>query len=90
MIRTPIITILIAIVTFAMPAASAAPQPGNNRAGMAQSSRPASDRDSGTTTPVSGMGSGRATTPPTTSPEAAIKQENEILDSKLKGICRGC
>jgi len=36
------------------------------------------------------LGTGQATEPPTTSGDAAINAENEILDRKLKSICRGC
>jgi hypothetical protein len=91
MARTSIIVMLAAIVMLAVPAASAAPSRSNDGTGMTQSSMPASDRDSGTRTPASRMGSGKAAPPATTiSPEAAIKRENEILDRKLGSICRGC
>jgi hypothetical protein len=34
--------------------------------------------------------SGKAPTPPATSSDTAIKEENDTIDRKLKGICRGC
>ena len=37
-----------------------------------------------------GLGTGRAKPPETLSGDAAINQENAILDRKLKSICRGC
>jgi hypothetical protein len=71
---------------------SAPPAPGTNSAGTAQSSGAAPNTQSGVTT-----GSARSAAPGTTdttgpsqSEDAAIKQENEAIDHKLKGICRGC
>ena len=66
-----------------------APPPGTNSAGTAQSSGgTALNRQPGVTT-GSGLGSGNAA-PPATSTDAAINKENQLLDSKMKSICRGC
>lgn len=59
---------------------------GTNSAGTAQSSGSAPDAKKGT----GGLGTGRAKPPATPSGDAAINQENAILDRKLKSICRGC
>ena len=61
--------------------------PGTNSAGTAQSS--GTNRGPGVTT-GSGLGSGRSAAEPATSADAAVKAENELLDRKLKSICRGC
>jgi hypothetical protein len=95
MTRTSATVMLATLLMLAVPVASGAqgvdaPPPGTNSAGTAQSSAKTPNRDSGTTTGSAGMGSGRATTPPITTPDAAIKNENNLLDHKLKGICRGC
>jgi hypothetical protein len=42
------------------------------------------------TTGSAALGSGRADTGPSTSTDAAVRAENELIDRKLKGICRGC
>ena len=96
MTRTSAIAMLAAILMLAAPAASqaqgaaSAPPPGTNSAGTAQSSGGALNRDSGVTTGSAGMGSGKAATPPATSPDTAIREENATIDRKLKSICRGC
>jgi|SRR5215469_2603491 len=67
-----------------------APPPGTNSAGTAQSSGGAAlNRQPGVTT-GSGLGWGNAAPPATTSTDAAINKENQLLDSKMKSICRGC
>jgi len=63
---------------------------GTNSAGTAQSSGPASNREPGVTTGSAGLGSGHASTEPSTSTDAAINAENNTIDRKLKSICRGC
>lgn len=63
--------------------------PGTNNSGTAQSSGAASNRGAGVTT-GSALGSGRAATEPATNTDAAVKAENQLLDRKLKSICRGC
>ena len=86
-----------AIVLIAAVAMTSAPVPsfaqaaasprGTNSAGTAQSSggvRPGDHATGG------GLGTGRARPPETPSGDAVIKQENAILDRKLKSICRGC
>lgn len=50
----------------------------------------AEDRSAGLTTGSAQLGSGRAATPPSTSMDAALKAENQLLDRKLRSICRGC
>ena len=55
---------------------SAAPPPGTNSLGTAQSSGPGSGATIGT-------GNGGST-------DAAVNAENRMLDKKLKSICRGC
>jgi len=75
--------------SLAQNAAGAPPPPGTNSAGTAQSSGgTAQNRQPGVTT-GSGLGSGNAA-PPATSTDAAINKENQLLDSKMKSICRGC
>jgi hypothetical protein len=64
--------------------------PGTNSAGTAQSSGRASNGGAGLTTGSAGLGSGRAATEPSTNTDAAVKAENELLNRKLKSICRGC
>lgn len=54
---------------------SPAPPPGTNSLGTAQSSGAAPGMTTGT-------GSGGA--------DAAVAKENKLLDTKIKGICRGC
>lgn len=67
------------------------PPPGTNSAGTAQSSGGAAlNRQPGVTTGSAGLGSGNANPPPTTSADTAINKENQLLDSKMKSICRGC
>jgi hypothetical protein len=67
------------------------PPPGTNSVGTAQSSGGAAlNRQPGVTTGSAGLGSGNAAPPPATDADAAIKKENQLLDSKLKSICRGC
>jgi len=56
---------------------SAAPPPGTNSLGTAQSS--GANTEPGMTT---GTGSGGA--------DKAVNDENRMLDRKLKSICRGC
>ena len=56
----------------------------------AKSSAHASNREPGVTTGSAGLGSGHAAAGPAISTDAAIKAENELIDRKLKGICRGC
>lgn len=57
-----------------------APPPGTNGAGTAQSSGDRLNMGEGVTT-------GAATTQ---SVDQAIANENKSIDSRLKGICRGC
>ncbi|MBR0973483.1 MULTISPECIES: hypothetical protein [Bradyrhizobium] len=57
---------------------SAAPPPGTNSLGTAQSS--GTNAAPGATT---GTGAGGST-------DAAVNAENRTLDKKLKSICRGC
>ncbi len=86
--------LIAALVSLAASGASfaqtSAPPPGTNSAGTAQSSGgPALNRQSGVTTGA-GLGSGTAPPAPTTNPDTAINKENQVLDSKMKSICRGC
>jgi hypothetical protein len=66
------------------------PPRDTNSAGTAQSSGPARNREPGVTTGSAPIGSGRAATNPSMSPDEAINAENNTIDRKLKGICRGC
>jgi hypothetical protein len=92
----PGVVLIAAILLLAAPCASmaqnnnGAPPPGTNSAGTAQSSGPASNRAHGVTTGAASPGSGNAAPPATPNTDAAIKAENNILDRKLKSICRGC
>ncbi len=78
--------ILLASTSAALAQTHTSPR-GTNSAGTAQSSGP--NRASGVTTGA-GLGSGRSAAEPTTNADAAVKAENELLDRKLKSICRGC
>jgi len=81
--------VLIAAI-LAVPGAVAqtnASPPGTNSAGTEQSSGKAPNRQQGT---GGGLGTGNAKLPDTPNGDAAINQENAILDRKLKSICRGC
>jgi hypothetical protein len=60
---------------------------GTNSAGTAQSSGGGRHRNDNTN---GGLGTGHAKPPETPSADAVINQENQLLDRKLKGICRGC
>jgi hypothetical protein len=75
--------------SFAQNGASA-PPPGTNSAGTAQSSGGAALNRQPSVTTGAGLGSGTAAPPPTTNADTAITKENQILDSKVKSICRGC
>jgi hypothetical protein len=63
---------------------------GSNSAHTAQSSGPAENRRSGVTTGSAALGSGKAKPASTLDTDAAIQAENNLLDRKLKSICRGC
>jgi len=65
--------------------------PGASRAAIAPSSGPAlKHRKSGTTAGPTALGSGDAAPAPQPNADAAVQAENELLDRKLKSICRGC
>jgi hypothetical protein len=76
----------------------ASPQsPGTNSAGTAQSSGGTANTQPGVTTGAGGGGSapGANVTPQQSrqerdDTEAAIHREDEAIDRKVKGICRGC
>ena len=87
-----IAAVVLLIAPCASPAESnsSAPPPDTNSAGTAQSSGPAVNRQSDLTTGSAALGSGKATPPPTLNTDAAIQAENNLLDRKLKSICRGC
>jgi hypothetical protein len=80
-----------AMLALVAPAASAAQhrsapsQARSNGAGTAQA-----DPGPGVTTGSATLGSGKAATGPSPSTNDAVKAENELLDRKLKSICRGC
>jgi hypothetical protein len=75
-----------AMLAFIAPAASAP----HHRSHTDQTGAAATNRDSGLTTGSAPMGTGKAATGPSTDTEAAVKAENQLLDRKLKSICRGC
>ena len=91
MTRISAIVLIAAVATASAPAPSfaqngAAPR-GTNSAGTAQSSGGAQNRKGG----IDGeLGTGKAKPPATPSGDAVIQQENQLLQRKLKGICRGC
>lgn len=106
MIRTSVTAVIAAMVILATPAnllaqgagdagsgraagstVGSSPMPGTNSAGTAQSSGSGVNTAPGVTTGAAGTGT--MATSPTTS-DAAINEENKTIDSKLKGICRGC
>jgi hypothetical protein len=96
MARTSTASIAV-LISLAAPQASlaqngvGAPPPGTNSAGTARSSGgSALNRQLGVTTGSAGLGSGNANPAPTTNADTAINKENQILDSKMKSICRSC
>ena len=83
--------VLLASVGAAFAQSNTSAQPrGTNSAGTAQSSGGSLNREPGVTTGSAGLGSGHASTEPSTSTDAAINAENNTIDRKLKSICRGC
>jgi len=70
---------------------TSAPPPRTHSGCIAQSSGPSSNhRDKGIRTHSTSPGSGDATPSPPPNTDAAVQAENELLDRKLKSICRGC
>jgi len=95
MTRTSAIAAFALVLTIAAPAASARHHSGSSPphahiTDAAKSSAHASNHEPGVTTGSAELGSGQAAAGPDTSMDAAIKAENELIDRKLKGICRGC
>lgn len=92
MTRTSAFTamVLLASASAAFAQTNTSEQPGTNSAGTAQSSGSSLNREPGTTTGSAALGTGRARTEPTISPDTAINAENNTIDRKLKSICRGC
>jgi hypothetical protein len=90
MTRTLGVVAIAVIVALAAPAASAPRHRSGSSPPNTQSSGQAPNRDLGVTTGSAALGSGRAATAPSTSTDAAVRAENELIDRKLKGICRGC
>jgi hypothetical protein len=92
MTRTSAFTamVLLASASAAFAQTNTSEQPGTHSAGTAQSSGSSLNREPGTTTGSAALGTGRARTEPTTSPDTAINAENNTIDRKLKSICRGC
>lgn len=87
-----IAAVVLLIAACASPAQSnsSAPPPGTNSAGTAQLPGPALNQQSGVTTGSAALESGKARPPPTLNTDAAVQAENNLLDRKLKSICRGC
>jgi hypothetical protein len=78
---------LVATLAFVAPAASAPHHRSHaNRTGSAT----ATNSDAGVTTGSAPLGTGKAATGPSTNTDAAVNAENQLLDRKLKSICRGC
>lgn len=65
----------------------AAPPPGTNSAGKAQSSGSGANTGAGVTTGAAGTGTMAR---PQADVDAAIHEENKTIDRRLKSICRGC
>jgi hypothetical protein len=91
MARMSEIAALAATLVFVAPAVSA-PQ---HRSGSSQQQSKGAGTDEandagGITTGSAGLGTGRAATGPSTNTDAAVQAENQLLDRKLKSICRGC
>jgi hypothetical protein len=59
-------------------------------AGSARSSRSASNREPGVTTGSAALGSGKAAVNAPNDTDAVLSEENNIINHKLKSICRGC
>jgi len=69
---------------------SAPPRRTHSRC-IAQSSEPSlNHRNKGIRTRSTAPGSGDATPSSSPNTDAAVQAENELLDRKLKSICRGC
>jgi hypothetical protein len=65
--------------------------PGAHSAGTAQSSGPALKHwKRGGHTGSTALGAGEAKPASQPNADAAVQAENELLDRKLKSICRGC
>jgi hypothetical protein len=96
MTRTSATAAIFALIMFAASHAALAqtgnssPPPGTNSAGTAESSGRPLNSQAGVTTGSAGLGTGNANPPPTESTDTTIEKENKTIDSKLKGICRGC
>jgi hypothetical protein len=91
MIRLSVFALVATVAIWANPAAlakSKASPRGTNSSGPAQPSG-TPNREPGLTSGTA-LGTGKAKPPPMPSGDSAIKQENAILDRKLKSICRGC
>jgi len=78
--------VVAAMLAFVAPAVSAP----HHRSHTDKRGAAATDRDSGAATGSARLGTGQATTGPSTNTDAAVQAENQLLDRKLKSICRGC
>jgi hypothetical protein len=58
--------------------------------GATKSAGSAANREPGVTTGSAGLGTGKADVNPPNDTNAVVNQENNTIDHKLKGICRGC
>ena len=99
--RTSVTAAIAAIVILATPAdllaqgaggstVGSPPAPGTNSIGTAQSSGSGVNTAPGVTTGAAGAAGTGTMATPTTSSDAAINEENKMIDRRLKSICRGC
>ena len=86
MARLSGIAAVAAMLAFVAPVASTAQHSSHAK----RTESAATDRDSHATTGSARLGTGQAAIDPSTNTDAAVKAENELLDRKLKSICRGC
>jgi hypothetical protein len=86
MARMSGVAALAAMLVLVAPAASAQ----QNRSHSNGTEPAATNRDPGVTTGSARLGTGQAAIDPSTNTDAAVKAENQLLDRKLKSICRGC
>jgi opacity protein-like surface antigen len=86
MARMSGVAVLAAMLALVAPAASA-----QQHCSQSDGTGPAAtNHDPGVTTGSARLGTGQAAIDSSTNTDAAVKAENQLLDRKLKSICRGC
>ena len=90
MARMPGIVMFAATLALVAPAASAAETRSASSHSHADHSGTAANDAPGVTTGSAALGTGKAATGPATDSNDAVNAENQLLNRKLKSICRGC